>query len=117
MATKTVPGPKTRSARATANIANIEFEPALTFADLECIEASYDKTWGVARRVMCAVFTRTREELVSGFTGDDENQETMFAIIDHITAYEEHMKAGAAMAQTAIARLLAAGLASAERTR
>lgn len=107
MARKTV----TPSARAPLDEAAISklaaesFEPVLTREDIDHYEAERAPEMNRRRRLMLATMTRSRDELVSGFAGED-GFKALDEAIQQVTVWRDHCKESIEVADAAVARLL-----------
>lgn len=101
---------KTSHRRARAKLP--KFKPALTQEQVRQIEANYNETWGVRRRLVLFTLTRTPTQLAEGFR--DADSETFMELVKGLDAFKEHCKDGAKLADSAHARMLAIGLYIAE---
>lgn len=92
-----------------ADSVNINFDPVFTKEQVLKAGEEYNATWGVKSRIMMAVLSKSGQNLVDTLTSmlaEDETGEEYFEMIRCIEDYEEHLKAGIELAQSAIARLL-----------
>lgn len=114
MATRTLPATKSTAKRRATGEAELDFQPAMTPAEVFSAEAEYNETWGVKRRIAMVTLTKSRAELTACFLSVDKGVDAMFSMIEEITELRDHLKAGASLAESAIARLLIAGQAAAK---
>lgn len=92
-----------------ANQFNINFHPVFTKEQVFKAEEEYNSTWGVKSRIMMMVLSQSGQNLVDNLTSmlaDDDAAEEYFEMIRYIEDYEQHLKAGIELTQSAIARLL-----------
>jgi len=90
---------------ANTDPATVDFAPAMTREQVFESEAKHtNDAWRVSRRVAMLTLTRSRDELLDGYAkmGDD----VLIEMIECVDEYYLHMKAGAELAQAALARLL-----------
>ena len=86
------------------------FEPVFTQEQVLSFEAANNETWGVNRRLMMMALARSSEQLTAAFADSaEDNGDTLFALIDQISDYGEHLKSGVELAEAAVARLLMVG--------
>ena len=86
------------------------FEPVFTKEQVLSFEAAHNETWGVNRRLMMMALARSSEQLTAAFADSaEDNGDTLFALIDQISDYGEHLKSGVELAEAAVARLLMVG--------
>ncbi|MCW5624172.1 MAG: hypothetical protein KIT73_05590 [Burkholderiales bacterium] len=96
-------------------MAQLDFEPALTDAQVDAVEASYNASWGVRRRVMQQVLLKSKAELVEAFSKGEEGEDAAVFATEMIREYKEHLEAGIDLAESALARLTVAGLCVIEK--
>ncbi len=89
-----------------AALANTDFEPLMSQGRVFAIEAAYEKTWGVKRRLVLSVLARSRAQLLQGFARPDDDANDLLELIDHIDEYRVHLKAALELAESANARIL-----------
>lgn len=90
----------------------IDFEPIFLEEQMYKIEAEYNTTWGVNRRIMMAMLSKSSKEIigmVESMLKNDEKIETYFFMVEQLNEYEQHLKAGIGLVQAATSRLLMAG--------
>jgi len=88
---------------------DIDFESVFTEAQIHEIEEKYDTTWGVNRRIMMVVLSKSGKsmtDILESMLSEDKVAETYFSMIKQLEDYEQHLKFGIELAQVAIARLL-----------
>ena len=95
-------------------LSKVDFAAVLTDAQINDYEATQARVWGIKRRVTLLALARSRQQLVDGF-GKANGPDTLLEIIEHVSDWEKHCKANAAMASTAVARLICAASAILER--
>ena len=89
----------------TAN-ETIAFNPIFTNEQNSNFEQEYDKTWGTKRRLLMITLSRSSEELITAFDGD-EGTEVMTSLMEQLIDYEDHLKAGIELVESATCRLFA----------
>ena len=91
---------------------NTDFEPVFTEEQVYKIEDEYNTTWGVNRRIMMMVLSKSSKSItamVDSILSEDETAEAYFSMIEQMDNYEQHLKGGIELAQAARARLLLVG--------
>lgn len=90
----------------------IDFEPAFSEEEMYKSESEHNTTWGVNRRAMMVILSKSgREmvEMVESMAAEEEGMETFFEMIHLLSDYEQYLRAGLELVKTAQARLLMAG--------
>lgn len=100
------PAPDTTTDDEITSMALMDFEPSLTMEQLDQIEANYNETWGVKRRITLLALTRSKAELVLNLSKSDNGIDVAMEMIDHVHAFRDHLRDGIALAEAASARLL-----------
>ena len=86
------------------------FEPAFTKEQVLSFEETHNETWGVNRRLMMMTLARSSGQLIDSFADSaDDSGDALFALIDQISDYGEHLNSGMELAEAAVARLLMVG--------
>jgi len=87
--------------------APLSFEPIFTEKKEVEIERAYNTSWGIKRRIMMDVLSRSSEELVEIYAkaSAEDDGEMLLSIIDQIAEYRDHLKAGVELATSALTRL------------
>lgn len=99
----------TNAADQTNNKSDIAFEPAFTEEQVYKAEDEYNTTWGIKRRIMMLVLSKSGKsmaDMLESMLSEDETAEAYFSMIEQLNDYEKHLKAGIELAQAATARLL-----------
>lgn len=86
----------------------VDFGPALTKEQVDASEASYNTTWGAARRITMLTLTRSRDELADGILRNEISTEDACQMLDQIEGFRDHLSASVDLANAAIARIIAA---------
>ena len=92
--------------------ANNQFEAMFTQEQVYKIEAKYNETHGVSKRLMMMTLTKSHDELfkmVTDMLEDDSKSDAYFDLIAQIDEYKKHLEAGVEIAQAALARLMLVG--------
>lgn len=100
------------SAKKTAAPKCPDFEPVLSLELVNKLESQYNETWGITRRMMLLTLTHSGEQLVQGLVIPSDLSvaySELAYIIEAIDAYCKHLSASLDLAETARARLIAAG--------
>lgn len=87
----------------------INFAPAFTKEQAFKLEDEYNTTWGVNRRIMMMILSKSSDamsDMLVSIISEDSAAETYFAMVEQISDYEQHLKYGIELAQSATARLL-----------
>jgi hypothetical protein len=87
----------------------VEFDAVFTEKDVFKIEGEYNTTWGVSRRIMMMVLSKSSADLSNIFKSiiaDDDTGRVYFEMLEQIDDYKEHLKSGMELADAAAARLL-----------
>lgn len=107
MARKTVtPGARAPlDEAAISELAAESFEPVLSLADIDHYDTEMAPEMDRRRRLTLAILTRSRDELVSGFAGDD-GFEALDEALRQVTVWSDHCKRAAEAADAVVARLL-----------
>lgn len=95
---------KTRRARAKLP----KFKPVFTEDQVRQMEADYNESWGVRRRLVMITLARTAAQLAEGFR--DIEGEAFSELLGHFNDFKAHCKAGMELAESAEARMLAVGM-------
>ena len=93
---------QTQSPGVSAPVESHAFSPALTWQQVEEHEARTDI--GIHRRIMLATLTRSSQELIDGFS-EDENSDSLLSAVEQITAHRDYLTACIELADAACARL------------
>ncbi|MGM8226159.1 hypothetical protein ACSV5M_06225 [Cellvibrio sp. ARAG 10.3] len=84
----------------------ISFAPVFTQAQFAEFEQNYNANWGTKRRLLMLTLSRSSDELLTAFD-EDGGIKGMAALMEQIKDYEEHLKAGLELVESATARLFA----------
>ena len=96
-------------------VAQRDFPAVATKADIDESERYYDEMWGIRRRVMLISLSRSRAELLEGFTANDDGPDVLLSMVEEINIYIGHLDDMRKVADTAVARLLCVGHAIIEQ--
>lgn len=88
------------------SMAQHDFEAALTQDQINAIEADYNETWGVNRRITLLALSRSKADLVLNFGKQEDGPDVVMEMIDHIYEFRDHLRACLEMTESASARLL-----------
>jgi len=91
-----------------ASMAGHDFAAQITMREVQEAEAAYEERWGVKRRIALISLTRTKVELVAGFTKGDNGPELLMEMIEHVQDWAAHLRDGLDVAEAATARLTVA---------
>lgn len=88
------------------HMAQHDFEAAFTQDQLNEIEAQYNETWGVKRRITLLALARSKADLVLNFGKDENGPDVLMDMIEHIYEFRDHLRNTIELTETASARLL-----------
>lgn len=91
-----------------------KFQPVFTEDQVRQMEADYNESWGVRRRLVMIALARTAAQLAEGFAHIDGDAYS--ALLDQFDDFKNHCKAGIELAEGASARMLAVGMYIADTT-
>lgn len=80
------------------------FDAVFTHAQAEELEANYNGTWGVKRRILMALLCCSSEELLSRITSNKE-AEVILTMAEAIADFHVHLTSGIELTTAALARL------------
>lgn len=87
----------------------LNFIPLFTKEQVFEAEDNNNETWGVVRRLTMITLTCTSDELIDGLPALlGSNGDSFLELIEQITQYRDYLKEGAALADCAQARIMAA---------
>ncbi len=90
------------------------FKPVFTKDQVFHMEADYNESWGVKRRLVMITLTRTPAQLAEGFATIEG--EAFSELLGHFDDFRNHCKAGMELAEVARARILLVGMYVADTT-
>lgn len=105
-AAPTLPTPTTDAD--LANMARHSFDALLTQPEVTAYEASTANQWGTSRRIALVSLTRSKAELVAGFSQGDNGPELLMEMVEQVYAWRDHLKNHIELAGMASARLIVA---------
>lgn len=85
-----------------------KFQPVFTEDQVRQMEADYNESWGVRRRLVMITLARTAAQLAEGLR--DIDGEAYSELLGHFDDFKAHCKAGMELAESASARMLAVGM-------
>ena len=91
-----------------------KFQPVFTEDQVRQMEANYNESWGVRRRLVMITLARSAAQLAEGFANIDG--EAYSELLGHFDDFKNHCKAGIELAESASARMLAVGMYIADTT-
>jgi hypothetical protein len=74
------------------DIAQHDFEAALTQDQINEIEAEYNATWGVKRRITLLALSRSKADLVLNFGKQESGPDVLMEMIEHIYEFRDHLR-------------------------
>lgn len=92
-----------------------EFEPLFSATAAEDAESHYNQSFGVKRRAMLVVLSRSKAQMVESFGKTADGEDGLLLTLEWLHDYREHLLAFAELADIAAARLLVVGSVLAER--
>jgi N-acetyl-beta-hexosaminidase len=102
--TTTTPAPGTEPIEELAQLAQQDFDAALTDEQVNEYERTQNQTWGYVRRIALVSLARSKAQLLKGFDSTDSTDALMEAM-ENIQQWREHLLNQAEMANAAFARL------------
>ena len=88
------------------DLATIDFEAEMTQEQVKEYETGQNEVWGMKRRITLISLTRTKAELVAGFSDTENGVEMLMEMIDHVHEWRDHLKASLGLAEAASSRLI-----------
>lgn len=85
------------------------FQPVFTDEQVYKLEADYNETYGVGRRLTMIALARSSASLLKGFGATNDNGDTLIAMIEQIAEYHKHLESGIKLSECALARLFSVG--------
>lgn len=87
------------------------FEAVFTGQEINDFEARLNEEWGAKRRLVMITLSRSSESLIDGFSPSiaEDGGAVIMELMDQISDYQSHLKAGVEMAEAALTRLLLVG--------
>jgi hypothetical protein len=81
------------------------FDATFTTEEVERIEAEYNTTWGVNRRVLLLAMTLSSEQMLEKLSKPGDNTESLLAIADAVIDYKEHLEGALTTVDSCLARI------------